>query len=271
MAASLGSMLDETTAPGAHDEDQDFLSEHIVWPGAVRAGVVHDRATDRLLSTEVSLNAQAARDVCCGQTGLWRSLKLSQQSVTLDLRALGRPEIEHALTQRLLTGSGQPGDCRLPTFVISEKQALCPHLSSLLATQRVRIDLGSAEDCVSSSLGHHQMRSAFVATSLGSFCEPLGLEVAATPSPLHGILLPATAAPFVLGLDIRHFVDKAVLDHVGLGICVEETLVRADDLIDLLCWPLAAQSWDAFLNRRLALLPLYIGQCVADQKLEPGS
>ncbi len=270
MAASLAPMLDEITAPSVRAEEQDFLPEHIVWPNAIRAGVVHDRATDRLLSTEVSLNAQAARDVCCGQTGLWRSLRLSQQNVTLDLRALKRFEIEHALRQRLLAGSEDPGS-HVPTFLISAKQAICPQLNSLLARQRVRIDLGGAEDDSLLLLARDQMCSAFVATSLGSFCEPLGLEIATTPSPLQGLLLPAAAAPLVLSLDIRYFVDKGVVDQKGLSACVEETLVLADDLIDSLCWPLAVQSWDVFLNRRLALLPVYVGQCVIDQKLEPAS
>jgi hypothetical protein len=108
------------------------------------------------------------------------------------------------------------------------------------------------------------------ASLVSSQCPLLAAEVATSVLPSTGIQVPAGSAWVPMRLDLTRFADprgvihEAALEH-ALHCCVD----IGDALHDLMEWPTAMTRYDAWLNRRLAIVISGMGDLAFCRRLDP--
>lgn len=94
-------------------------------------------------------------------------------------------------------------------------------------------------------------------------------EVTECISPLLGQAVPSECGQMIVELDISHFVDeKGHLKTRLLRTVLEHGLRLADNLIDVVRWPLASACRDAYAYRRVAMSMTGIGEAAVKMRLD---
>lgn len=95
-------------------------------------------------------------------------------------------------------------------------------------------------------------------------------EVTDSISPRLGQAVPSECGQMIMQLDISHFVDeKGRLKTRLLRTVLEHGLRLADNLIDIVRWPLASVQRDAYAYRRIAMSIEGIGDAALKMRLDP--
>ena len=91
----------------------------------------------------------------------------------------------------------------------------------------------------------------------------------AVVSPI-GLQAPADSAWVCMGIDLARFMrPRGALDEQALKQCVETCVDVGERLHDSLAWPTADLQHDAWLNRRLAIVPSGFGDLLRSRGMEP--
>jgi hypothetical protein len=103
-----------------------------------------------------------------------------------------------------------------------------------------------------------------------STCPLLADEAATAVLPMTGLNVPRRTAWVALRINLARLADSSgLLDPDKLRGRLEEAMALADDLLDQVSPPTAAQRRDATDNRRLALLIEGVGDLVANRARDP--
>ncbi|MEM1263112.1 MAG: hypothetical protein AAGH76_12005 [Pseudomonadota bacterium] len=90
----------------------------------------------------------------------------------------------------------------------------------------------------------------------------LGDEPFATVSPTLRLCLPSNAVTLPVSVSLLPYWSRRGLAGDELSSALAQIIDAADALIDEVRWPLAADVWDTYRHRRLALLPRDLGELV---------
>ena len=103
-------------------------------------------------------------------------------------------------------------------------------------------------------------------------CPLLSAERArAVVSPV-GLQVPVESAWVTMRIDLTRFVrPNGVLNEQALQRSLETCVDVGDKLHDVLCWPTPDMRHDAWLNRRLAIVVVGLGDLLRLKRLEPGT
>ena len=102
-------------------------------------------------------------------------------------------------------------------------------------------------------------------------CSLLGDEAATAVLPVHGIQAPAGSAWLPIVLPLPRFADDSGrISWRQLDTALEGLIDLGNQLLDILSWPTDAQRFDAWLNRRLAVLISGTGDLVLKRGIDPG-
>ncbi len=219
------------------------------------------------ISTELALSGSCCEELLLGDTALLDVLLMQSRTLLLDLSIARDVTKISELLSKIRSNAHSASASGDWVFQISGQQANEKNITTLLADETTQVDIsGLLKAGLTSSYSTLSRHSVFQAP-LASVCPPLGQETTAVVSPGARLCLPAGAAPLVVLLDLSRFISMGRISHAELTAAVREALRFADDLFDSITWPLAELSWDAFLNRRIALVPVGIGNMV--EKLSP--
>ncbi|MEM8981545.1 MAG: hypothetical protein AAGC71_00870 [Pseudomonadota bacterium] len=95
--------------------------------------------------------------------------------------------------------------------------------------------------------------------ALGATAQALGDEPFGVVTPRLRLCLPPGAAVLPVSVSIRPYWLRDRFDCQAMRAALGEIVRAADALFDELQWPLAADVWDAYQHRRLALIPRALG------------
>lgn len=106
--------------------------------------------------------------------------------------------------------------------------------------------------------------------SVSTPCPLLADEAASAVLPAFGIQAPVGSAWLPVQLHLPRFANEhGVICHTALDRALTTCIDTGDQLLDLLCWPLANMQRDAWLNRRIAVVVTGFGDLVKLQKRDP--
>jgi hypothetical protein len=190
----------------------------------------------------------ALRRVTSAGNGSPARLGLSLQSHQVPLQA-------YRLISTVLLGNG-------PRYVILDSLQMRHH-----DDHRVQ----HASDANWSFLWRQRAVVPAYAASVTTRCPLLGDEAAIAILPQHGMQVPFDTAWLPLTLYLPDFSDgRGRLCWQLLQRTLRASVDLAEGILDLLCWPRAAQQSDAWQNRRLAILLAGIGDLVVERGADPG-
>lgn len=111
-----------------------------------------------------------------------------------------------------------------------------------------------------------------MASGVRSRCPLLAAETPTTLLPVSGIAAPAGSAWLSLVVDLVAFAgSNGRLCKNALFSALDTCIVAGDELLDALSWVCPRQSADARRNRRLAILPVGLGDLVSMADDDPAS
>ena len=142
---------------------------------------------------------------------------------------------------------------------LSRAQALDASLRKLLAAHRVLVTIGAGEVRRLSdfrALVADRPWACVFPTAVRSTCAPLGPERGTDFAGPGLIACSPRSAVLAVDIDCSSAATGALGERVRLAVRV------ADRLVERLAYADAAVGYDAFLNRRLALLPRGLGACI---------
>ena len=115
-----------------------------------------------------------------------------------------------------------------------------------------------------------QLRIA-LAPTISSPCPLLSSEIARGILPLTGLQIPPGTAWIQMQLNIaNHANRRGEIDTPSLHRCLRKCIQLGESLHDETDWPTAAMRHDAWLNRRLAISVVGIGDLASSRRLNPG-
>jgi hypothetical protein len=105
---------------------------------------------------------------------------------------------------------------------------------------------------------------------VSSQCPLLSAEIATNVLPSTGIQVPAGSAWVPIQLDLSRFADaRGLIDEPALERALHCCVDIGEALHELMEWPTAMMRYDAWLNRRLAIMISGIGDLAFRRRLDP--
>lgn len=200
-----------------------------------------------LLRQMCTLLASAARDACTSPADI---------ELAVDADAL-MPAPVWALRQQML-GAG-------PVYLVADGERMNPAGGQ-----------SGREHCEQFWLQLWRLRDALLlraasASIVTSQCPLLSAEHATNILPTAGLQVPVGSAWLPLQIDLMRFADaRGCIDEPALEAALHRCVDNGDALHDLIEWPTAVLRYDAWLNRRLAIVINGTGDLARCRKLDPG-
>lgn len=225
-----------------------------------------------LFVREIALSRDRCREALAGRSHIVRAMTLNDQAVALDLSMF---RDAHAVADALVglrdrfCADGLFTNC---AFQISCAQAFDSGVQRALAGAEVNVRLTPAALADSTVLACCERLAGWCCVFPGRVtptCNPLGAEAATAVLPGIRLMVPDTAAVLVVSLNVAALLHGSEGSVEHLASATRTAVALADRAFDELRWPLASLTADAYMNRRVAIVPGGLGDALVDAGHDP--
>ena len=227
-----------------------------------------------LFVREIALSRERCREVLAGRCHIVRAMTLNDQAVALDLSTFrdARSIADGLVGLRERFGiDGLFANC---AFQISCAQAFDSRVQRALASAEVNVRFTPGALADPTLLATCERTPGWCGVFPGRVtptCNPLGAETATAVLPGIRLVVPDKAAVLVVTLNVAALLRGSGGSTENLASATRTAVALADRALDELRWPFASLTADAYMNRRVAIVPGGLGDALVDAGHDPAS